>query len=235
MARATRCTFLTLLALLLAPLNSGEPASAATPTSGESTTAKQWVQNALLGDKPAKPFSFVYGKEPSSRLLDEWKLSRDTRELDGQRREYTLAWTHRTPGLQVRCAAVEYADFPVVEWTVYLKNTGKGDTPILENIQGLDTRFERSAEGEFVLHGIRGDSCVAESFRPYTLELGPDAVKQFSPPVAGEFVSGKSSDGPDGWPYFNLQKPGGGVIVAVGWPGQWAASFARDLDRGVAH
>jgi alpha-galactosidase len=84
--------------------------------------------------------------------------------------------------LEVCCVAVEYADFPVVEWTVYLKNTGKENTPILQNIQGLDARLERSAEGEFVLHGIRGDSCVAESFRPYALKLGPDAVKRFSPP-----------------------------------------------------
>ena len=43
------------------------------------------------------------------------------------------------------CVATEYADFPVVEWTVWLKNTGDKDTPLLENIQGLDARFERDA------------------------------------------------------------------------------------------
>jgi alpha-galactosidase len=58
-------------------------------------------------------------------------------------------------------------------------------------------------------------------------------VKRFSPPVAGEKVSGKSSDGPEGWPYFNLQRPGGGIIMAVGWPGQWEASFTRDRERSV--
>jgi alpha-galactosidase len=45
--------------------------------------------------------------------------------------------------------------------------------------------------------------------------------------------TGKSSDGPDGWPYFNLQTPGGGTIIAVGWPGQWGASFTRDADAGL--
>ena len=233
MARAARCTFPILLALLLAALSFGKRASAATPTPGECATAKQWVQNALLVNKPGKPFRFVYDGKPSSRLLDEWKLSRDTRELDAQRREHTLTWADRTTELQVRCIAVEYADFPVVEWTIYLKNTGKENTPVLENIQGLDTRVERTMDGEFVLHGIRGDSCVAESYRPFDLTLGPDAVKRFSPPVKGEIVSGKPCDGPDGWPYFNLEKPGGGVIVAVGWPGQWEASFARDHDRGM--
>ncbi|MBM3889046.1 MAG: hypothetical protein FJ388_07955 [Verrucomicrobia bacterium] len=208
-------------------------ALAAAPMSGEVVTAKQWVKTALFGDKPGKPFSFICGGKSSGDLLREWKLSRGSRKLDAKRREHTLTWTDRATGLQVRCVAVEYAGFPVVEWTLWLKNTGRENTPLLENIQGLDARFERAADGEFVLHGIRGDSCVAESFRPYAHTLGPDAVKRFSPPVAGEKVSGKSSDGPDGWPYFNLQKPGTGVILAVGWPGQWEATFTRDHDRGV--
>jgi len=226
-------TLTLLTALMLVLLNPGGRASAATPIPEETTTAEQWMQNVLLGDKPGKPFSFIYGGKPSSELLDQWKPIRKTRKLDAQRREQALTWGDAATGLEVRCVAVTYADFSVVEWTVWLKNTGSENTPILESIQGLDTRFERLGDGEFVLHGLRGDSCVAESFRPYAHALGPDARKRFSPPVAGELVSGKSTDGPNGWPYFNLQKPGGGVILAVGWPGQWEASFTRDHDRGM--
>jgi alpha-galactosidase len=217
-------------ALVLVSLVFDWPASAATPTPGENAAAKEWMQHALLA---GQPFSFSYGGKPSGSLLDGWKFSSAARELDAQRREHTLAWTDDASGLQVRCVAVSYADFPVVEWTLRLKNTGQANTPMLENIQGLDARFEREVDGEFVLHGLRGDSCLAESFRPFARTLDPDAVARFSPPVTGELVSGKSSDGPDGWPYFNLQKPGGGVIVAVGWPGQWEATFTRDRDRGV--
>jgi alpha-galactosidase len=35
------------------------------------------------------------------------------------------------------------------------------------------------------------------------------------------------------FPYYNLQMPNRGVIIAVGWPGQWAASFDRDTERGL--
>jgi alpha-galactosidase len=59
--------------------------------------------------------------------------------------------------------------------------------------------------------------------------LGSGFVKTFSPPP----ISGKSSDGPDGWPYFNLQMPGGGIIMAIGWPGQWACSFTRVGPTGL--
>ena len=37
-------------------------------------------------------------------------------------------------------------------------------------------------------------------------------VTNFAPPS----YSGKSSDGPNGWPYYNLQVPGGGIILAIG-------------------
>ena len=219
-----------LIAILLAPLAA---LHAAKPTSEEKTAAEQWAQSNVFTEPAKLPFSFTLAGKSSDELLRDWKRTDATRELDAQRRERTRTWTDKTSGLQVRCVATEYADFPVVEWTVWLKNAGDKDSPLLENIQGLDARFERNAQGEFVLHGVRGDSCVAESFRPYALTLGPNAVKRCSPPVAGEKVSGKSSDGPDGWPYFNLQKPGGGVILAVGWPGQWEATFTRDHERGL--
>jgi hypothetical protein len=40
-----------------------------------------------------------------------------------------------------------------VEWTLYFKNTGTGDTPILADILALDARFHRPGRGEFVLQG----------------------------------------------------------------------------------
>ncbi len=224
-------TFIALL--IFAVLGSKIPALAVLPEGGELAAAKAWVEDRLPGDSTAQAFSFNYDARPSVELIARWKLSKTTRDLDSQRRERVLTWTDVATRLQVRCVAVEYFDFPVVEWTVYLKNTGKEKIPMIENIQGLDTRFERGSEGEFVLHGIRGDSCVAESFRPYELTMGAGSAKRFAPPTAGEAVSGKSCDGPDGWPYFNLQKPGGGVIMAVGWPGQWEASFVRDGGRGM--
>jgi alpha-galactosidase len=221
------------IALLLAFLGLSGNAWAETPTSGEIAAAKRWSHDTLLADAAHEPFSFVCAGKSLSDLLGTWTFSKHSRALDENRHEHVLTWIDPATGLQVRCVAIDYADFPVVEWTVWFKNTGEANTPILENIQGLDARFEREPEAEFTLHGIRGDTCVAESFRPYSLTLEPESAKRFSPPVNGEMVSGKSSDGPEGWPYFNLQRPGGGVVLAVGWPGQWEASFTRDHDRGL--
>jgi alpha-galactosidase len=223
------------LNILLTALLCSPPAAlyAATSTSRENSIAEQWALSQVFPDSAKIPFSFMIGGEPASDMLGSWQRTDAERTLDAQRRERIRTWKDGGSGLLVRLVATEYVGHPVVEWTVWLKNTGTEDTAIIEGIQGLDITVDRDNTGEFVLHGIRGDSCVAESFRPYALTLGPDVIKRCSPPVAGEKVSGKSSDGPDGWPYWNLQKPGGGVILAVGWPGQWEASFARNHVRGL--
>ena len=36
------------------------------------------------------------------------------------------------------------------------------------------------------------------------------------------------------WPYYNVAYPGGeGMIVAIGWPGQWASRFTRDKENRI--
>jgi alpha-galactosidase len=203
--------------------------SIASPRRDEMAARAGWVKGHLGADTRRLPFSFQFGGRPSSEFLHDWPVRFGGRTLDEARAERTLTWTDPRSGLVVRCVVVEYANYPAVEWTVYFRNTGTSDTPILENIQGLDTSFERGEAGEFVLHGIKGDSCTADSYEPYRYTLAPGWKKQFSPPDG----SGKSCDGPDGWPYYNLQLPGGGVILAVGWPGQWASAFERDAGRGL--
>jgi len=198
------------------------------PTKGEIASGRRWLRAHLLAPKAQPPFSFLYGGERSETVLPGWASQRRTESVDPFRTRHTVVWTDPQSGLEVRCEAVEYADYPAIEWTMRLRNAGSRDTPVLESIQGLDARFERTADGEFTLHGIKGDFCSADSFEPYARTLGPGAEAQFAPPS-----SGKSSDGPEGWPYFNLQFSGGGVIVAVGWPGQWAVSFARDQGNGL--
>ena len=146
---------------------------AAQPMSAEHAAAAQWAQTHLQTDRENVPFSFVLAGKAWKDLRDTWRKHQETRELDAQRLERTRTWRDDASGLHVRLVAVEYADFPAVEWTVWLKNTGKDNTPLLENIRGLDAGFERTADGEYVLHGIRGDSCVAESFRPYATRSAP--------------------------------------------------------------
>jgi alpha-galactosidase len=185
----------------------------------------KWFRQHLADAKLVLPFSFTYDGQPSAKLLAEWPAKVANERLDAQRTRRTISWTDPKTRLEVKCVAVDYADYPVVEWTVFLKNTGTADTPVLEDVQALDAQFARTGQGGFVLHGHRGDFCTADSFHPFDLLLGPGATQRFNP------MGGRGSN--FAFPYYNLELGGGGVALAIGWPGQWAASFVRDMGRGL--
>ncbi len=199
--------------------------SAASPPASDSRAASKWASSHLTSAKSALPFSFTCDNARSADLLRSWQFTSSTRKLSAAKTERTLIWTDPKTKLVVRCVAVEYQDFPAVEWTVYFKNTGTTPTPILANIQALDVAFEREQDSEFVLHGTKGDWCTADSFEPFELALQPRTSKRFV------CFGGRPNNA--AFPFYNLQQPGGGVFIAIGWPGQWASSFTRDESRGL--
>jgi alpha-galactosidase len=169
------------------------------------------------------PFSFVYGDKPFAELCADWQVARQTRPLDDARLQHELIYTDAKTGLVVRCVAIEYQDFPTVEWTMYLRNTGQSDTPLLTDIQPLDVTCQHGPGAEFVLHHHRGDLCTPDSYEPFSVTLGPNATEHFAP------SGGRPTQG--AWPYWNVQWGQTGLLAALGWPGQWAASFTRDGDQ----
>ena len=192
----------------------------------------RWVADRLLS-APAQPtvtsqnpvFSFVYGDQPSGKLLAAWPRKSQANKLSRDRTQHTLTWTDPKTGLKVRCVAVLYADFPVVEWTVYFKNTGQRNTAVLASLQAIDTQIERSREGEYLLKYHKGDTCAPDLYQPLEQVLTPKSELRLAP------TGGRGTN--HAFPYYNLTMPGGGLILAVGWPGQWAATFARDAGRGL--
>ncbi len=186
------------------------------------------LRDALTGERPgtAPPFSFTYGNQHSDRLLSAWtfKEERDTSEPKKTRRVRT--YTDPKTGLVVRNTLVEYADFPTVEWTLSFRNTGTSDTPIIEGILPLDSRFERGERGEFLLHYFIGSPCQANDYEPLEARLEPKAARRV------HTDGGRPTN--THLPYFNVETgQDGGVIAVIGWAGQWAAQFTRDAGQGL--
>lgn len=169
------------------------------------------------------PFSFTYGGEASAEI--EWKVTRSSRDLGNRSIGHDVTYNDPVTGLEVLCKGVEYSDFPVVEWTLHFKNTGAKDTPIIENIQALDTVFTRSDPDEFVLHHGAGCTNSAHDYEPFSDVLGPGSDRHFKP-RGGRATSGA-------WPYFNVELADSGVIAVIGWIGQWSAEFTRDDSYGL--
>ncbi len=170
------------------------------------------------------PISFTLGGEKSTSLFRQ-NPPQHKSETKDDRVEHVTTWSDPRSGLQMRCVAVEYRDFPTIEWTVYFKNTGGQDTPILEDVRALDTWLARDKASEYVLHHNVGSPSNQTDYKPLTTRLPANAQAGFAP------NGGRSSD--PHWPYFNLAYDGGGLIVVVGWPGQWSADFKCDGDTGL--
>lgn len=181
------------------------------------------VQGGLFSADP--PFSFSCNGKSSSEFLRTWKIDRMTKKIGEHRTSHTLTYSDPAGRLSVRCEAIAYEDFPTVEWTLYFKNTAAADTPIIENIQSLDVCWQRGA-GEFLLHHNIGSPADGTDYSPLESVLDGNSTKRLG--AAG----GRSTNA--NMSYFNLERNRDeGLIVVVGWPGQWAADFIRDQDQGL--
>ena len=207
----------------LCAMSSGS-ATAVSPSADELAKSRQWA--AAKFEAGVEPFfSFTYAGKPSSQLLKTWEARRASRTLDDRRTEHTIVYTDPMTGLVLRCVVIEYRDYPTVEWTLYFKNTAKQDSPILADIQALDIVVHSGQQGEFLLHHHAGSQANSADYQPWERVLHPETTARFVP--LGGWPS--SND----WPYYNLQWAGGGLIIVVGWPGQWASNFCRDQRDGL--
>jgi alpha-galactosidase len=170
------------------------------------------------------PFSFVYDGRHSSEFLRDWKFTKEKIREDGTKKEFVFTYSSPEKGLVVRCEAVVFKDFPAIEWVLKFRNDGKMDTPIIENIKALDYLFK--GEGEFVLHRALGSNAQRDDFAPVEEWLKQGNEIRIAP------LGGRSSN-TTSLPFFNLEDKGkGGVLISIGWSGQWLAEFEKK-EEGV--
>lgn len=178
--------------------------------------------NAAHSDVLEMPFSFTLGGKPSGTLLPTWKCESTSQPMDTDRTQHVVSFSEPASGLVARFEYIQYTDFPASEWTVYFKNTGSTDSALLEDIQPLSQTLA-GGEGAYRLCYSRGSHEAPSDFEPQASNL--------ETPVHLAPYGGRSSDGV--LPFFSLMTPrNDGVILGIGWTGQWAASFEKSA-QGV--
>jgi len=229
--------------LLLLVVQGEQHCFGTTPDQSAIDSAHRWARRAFAEPQPATqppgesktgrlglPFSFKYGGRPSDGFLGEWTYSRTAGSDD--RGPYEVV-SYRDPetALSVECEVRTFSDSAVVDWVLYLTNNGTADTPIIEDILPLDTSEPPGGSapyGALTLRWSNGDRYFTNdpslptwswgetqrSFMPHDDELARGTTRAFA--SKGSFRH---------LPFFNLQDPGGGWILAVGWTGRWKAEF----------
>jgi alpha-galactosidase len=184
----------------------------------------QWVGKHLLAANPMLPFSFVYGRETSEALRPTWSKETHQKKLDDARIERTFTWLDPKTGLEVRLVALDYMDYPVIEWTVYFKNHGRNDTPIIEDVEALDTTVPVTDNSLPTLLYSKG--CGGMD----TYALQKKALNQLDYLRLSNPGGGKTGES---IPFFNILMQQRGLIGAVGWPGKWFISITHTTDAAI--
>lgn len=188
--------------MLLALVSCSAPTvtqTAATPAErAEAWLTKQIEENSL--------FSFTYAGKP----LIEWEKSVE-REGDSWRVSYvspeqvTFAFT---ASLDKETARVEYVG----------SFTNKADTasPVISDILAIDSLYEIE---NATLATAQGCTKSEFDFEPIFVDFTESDTYQM------KTTGGRSSDG--AFPYFDIANGREGLIGAIGWTGNWQATFTR--------
>ena len=174
------------------------------------------AEDGLLDDIP---FSFIYNGKSSSEILPQWKKSVKKLPVTDKKEQGIITYTDPDSGLEITCQITRALDYPSIEWVVFFKNTGTTDTPIIEQIRGLDLRAG-IGDGQVTLHHSYGSTATASDFIPIDSPINVNQEIKLAP------NGGRSSDG--ALPFFNLQYPGGGLTGTIGWTGQWEMTTRRE-------
>jgi len=120
----------------------------------------------------------------------------------------------------------DYSDFNAIEVQTWAEGAADRDSPMLENLKAADLVAQFPTNSELMLRWNRGSHSQTQDFQPMS------QVLREGQPVRLESFGGRSSDGV--MPYFNLHDDAGGLIVAIGWSGDWKCEFHALANGGVS-
>lgn len=197
------------LVLLLSVVACSAPA-VDTPTAKATPAerAEAWLTKQIENDSL---FSFTYEGKP----LADWEKSVE-REGDSWNVSYrspesvTFSFTAT---LDKQTARVEYVGA--------FKNEADAASPVISDILAIDSVYEIE---NATLTTAQGCSKSEYDFEPIFVDFAETSVYQM------KTTGGRSSDG--AFPYFDLSNGTEGMIGAIGWTGNWQATFSA-TEEGV--
>jgi len=203
------------------------------------------------------PFSFKCGKH-SSR---EWLKTEDAEIKSGKwndgKKIHLLRWNEHKTFVSCEMELTEFKEFPAMEWVVHLRNCGKSETEPISIFKALDIFWNCFDNGEipelrrsFGSDGRHDDfqyqhDELRQSMWDATRTIRMDSlnnnafrkVRNGSP----SFLQSESRPSATWMPFFNLRTSADGIIIALGWSGEWFAEFAHDgagktdISAGMEH
>ncbi|MBQ7257208.1 MAG: alpha-galactosidase [Abditibacteriota bacterium] len=159
-------------------------------------------------------FSFKYNGVSSDELLKKWEKTFKIVNL-GPVTRYVTEWTDPETKFVCIIEMHKYEGFSNYWWNLKFANRGDKNSYILSEVKSIDYEFESYKE-TLVNHAL-GSTFSATDFQSVT-----EPVKD---KIHVATTGGRSSEG--AWPYFRIENPGSGYLIAMGWSGQWYCDFIK--------
>jgi len=218
------------------------------------------VKGGLPGTPPPRyspdaPFSFRCGERSSRDWLRLEDAARRSSPWKDGSRTHTLSWRDDVSGLQCEMELSEFAGFPAMEWVIRLRNDGSSDTGPIHDFKALDTIWQATAkdvmpvlERSFGSDGREDDfQLVCEELRhsmwhaPRTVRMDSATNATFRKARNASYLPVDGRPSATWLPFFNLRTGDDGLVLSIGWSGEWFAEFAHDgagatkISAGMEH
>ncbi len=169
--------------------------------------------------------------------VPSWSLTYDGKEVKGSSSQQVDA------RLKVTLERVEHPEFDATEWVLWFENPSAEKSGILSNIRDGDFRIALPSRGNIFPGNasVPGDRAVISmqgcfSNRDY-LTNNRLSSREFAPvthyfhpwnhkSITRANVNARPSDGEA--PFFEVSQNGAGAIIALGWTGDWSATFDNE-------
>ncbi len=189
-------------------------ANAMSLTAEEKDLCTKWFDDNFHSADGAYPFTFkVDGEEFNPAEWDKTYEESDKAYTGGKTENLVL--TNKEKGLEVTVEVTVFAENATCQWTVYIKNTGTGNSGVISDFYAIDSALPT---GDAQLYYSMGSDTAASDFSLIKKNLS-SIKKTFSG------TDGKPTEAY--LPYFNISGEDYSVILGIGWTGQWEATLAQ--------
>jgi|GEM_PF-2745169 len=129
---------------------------------------------------------------------------------------HTITYADPQAGLVCRLELTEFRDVPALEWVAHFSHAGVVPSPRLSEVAALDLVWH--CDGDAFLYRSPG---AIETPRDFQFQCEPlQTIRERRGSL--RLAAGREGRSSVDWlPFANLQSGGDGLIVALGWTGQW--------------
>ena len=192
-------------------------------TAEEKSLAQAWYQERFFGEGKNYPFTFKVDGEQFNP--DEWEMNlAPSTELGSAYRDgktENIILTNEEKGLQVTVEATAFDNRATCQWMVYIKNVGNKNSGVITDFYAFDSSVDT---GKADLYYSMGSDTAASDF---------SLIKKRLTSSAREFSGNEGKPTEKYLPYFNICGEGFGVVMGIGWTGQWSSTIGQKGDSAA--